>query len=191
MIYLVLISTFALAAVGTKKISFAGTGGKIQILNGVYRRDTLTSSVPFNLSNYHPSRTDIWGDLKIVGSESSTSIQGSITIFSKGSFDGIGNFKFLDLGSSTVKLNAAAKFNSKNSNCTSFNSSQIICYTNISKVIVFIPSHEDLKFFLEFPKTFMINITGSKASVSAGINYSSDIMKIDDFTLGKKIFKEK
>ena len=191
LITLVLISTFVFAAVNFKKISFEGDQGKIKILSGMYKKDTLSSSVPFNLSNYHPAKIQIWGDLKFVDSESSPSVQGTVTVFSKGSYDGIGHFKFLDDGPSDVKLNAVAKFNNKNSKCTSFTSSQIICSSNSSKVIVFIPSHEDLKFFLEFPNIFILNITGNKTSVSAGFNSSSDILKIDDFTLSKQIFKEK
>jgi len=183
---LFLSASLVLAQVTTKKATLIAAAGEIETLTGTYRRSVLSSPVPFDLDNFELKESKLWGSLRATTRETGTTISGSVTILAKGYYSGIGTTRYLDASvSSNVKLNAKAYFNSRNSQCAEFSSSRIVCTTNSSKVYLFIPSHEDLKFFMEYPKNFTVEIRDGKVSV-----YADDILKITDFSVGKWKFAE-
>ncbi|HLC39666.1 MAG TPA: hypothetical protein VJJ76_02180 [archaeon] len=185
------------ASTQTKRVTFYAIDGEIERLAD--RENNTIDFVdpsPFNLTRLTVKTSKVWGTLKQTDDGNRTYITGSVTVFAKGLYSGIGTSRFLDASSnSNVKVNAFARFNKNSANCTSFANDSVVCTTNVSYVYVFIPSHEDLKFFRARPANFTIEISGGKGgniTVHAGNTSTDDtdnILRISDYNITKWKFK--
>jgi len=182
------LSSTVMAATSTIKATFKGSGGAIETLTGTYKKTGyFNAPVPFDLSKFTTKEIGMTGNLRQVTIGEKNRVYGSVTLFAKGYDSEVGTTKYLDSSlSSNVRLNVVATFSSSKSSCSEFTSGSIVCTTSASAVYMYIPSHENLKFFRESPKKFTIDIntqTGT-ASIYAGNNaVGDDILKITDITV--------
>jgi hypothetical protein len=157
----------------TKNVKFQGNNVKDTVINtltGTYKRTTFSAPVAFNLSNFKTNAIGISGNLRQITNGKQSKISGSIVLFAKGLDTDVGTTHYLDSSTkSNVKLNVVATFNPTKSGCSSFTSENITCTTSLSRVYMFIPSHEDLKFFDEHPKNLTIMIVKDTLSSSRTI----------------------
>jgi len=186
------LSSMVMAATSALRATFKGSGGTIETLTGTWKKSYYIAPVPFDLSKFTTKAIGMSGNLRQVTIGEKSKVYGSITLFAKGYDSEVGTAKYLDSStSSNVRLNVFATFNPNKSACSDFGSGRIVCTTAVSKVYLYIPSHEDLKFFDEHPKKFTIEIVNGKAaSVYAGNNEAgNDILKITDIGLTSFSFR--
>lgn len=183
-IFMIIVSFVSFAAVSSGALaltfstaSLRGINGTIETLNGTYKRAGFSAPVPFNLSNFTMHTMWMTGSVTQVSSSTGSRVSGSMTLFAKGYDNQVGTTKYLQSSAvDNVKLNVFASFSPLKSSCSQFSSTRVICTTNVSTVYMFIPSHEDLRFFYEHPKSFTVDInkTSHMASVHAGNNAAGD-----------------
>ena len=152
-------------------------GGNVDYM---IRPENSNLNFPFDMSNY--TQVQNWGGGKII---KGGGFLGSVQLVFTGNLTGEGLPGQFD-GGAALRTDISTYLVEKSfSDCPVFNSTDLYCKIRFGYMHTYFPVHEDQTIWKTYFNLMILNITGGKATVTAGVHNATDLFQISDMNVSK------